>query len=657
MSEFQLRFGGSLVEQLGAQLYPSATATVAELISNAWDADATEVHVTIPFGESWTADSEILVLDNGNGMTPQQAQDHYLVVGRRRRLEGGGTSEGGRPLHGRKGIGKLAAFGTARILECFTKRDGLVSSFRLDYDKIRNHLPGADVPADDVSASVELVDPSSGDLLGSGTLVRLTELRLKRALSEEKFMGSMTRRFSIDAAEMSVFINGTQLTRFSQPVEFQFPSDGVPPNATVTVADGWGVEEIGDGREVRWWLGFTEKPLQEEFQLGVSLLAHGKMAQRPFRFERSQGTTAQLGQEYLVGEVVADWLDDGNEIEDDLIQSNRDQLLAEDDRLAALLDWGRKRVAWALRKRQELRSDKAVERYKVSETLQDMLAKFTNNEKKSFLRIAKNFSDLPEVDGDQVDELMEQVINAHDDVAVRELIEQIELIDESSLPSIWGLVHQFGLVDARKTYSQIQARLATIAKLEGAIHEGAPEVPEIHTMVKSDPWLLDPRWDLLDDEVNISSLGVDFLPEVDDESGLIMDYLFVLQPRPPASIDEVVVVEIKRGSTSDGKVRKASDSEVNKFHQYVLGVQEHYSKSTERPRIRGLMIAQDFTAKGDHVRKSLEKIPDPQLSFRTWDRVIEDTKRMHQGWLGVSEKRLAAPSAIDHRAQSGAVRS
>ena len=41
----KLRFLGALIEQLGAQLYPSATATVAELISNAWDAEANTVWV------------------------------------------------------------------------------------------------------------------------------------------------------------------------------------------------------------------------------------------------------------------------------------------------------------------------------------------------------------------------------------------------------------------------------------------------------------------------------------------------------------------------------------------------------------------------------------------------------------------------------------
>ena len=52
-----LHFGGKLVEQLGAQLYPSVTATVAELISNAWDADAKNVWVSLP-----TANEKVIVV-------------------------------------------------------------------------------------------------------------------------------------------------------------------------------------------------------------------------------------------------------------------------------------------------------------------------------------------------------------------------------------------------------------------------------------------------------------------------------------------------------------------------------------------------------------------------------------------------------------------
>ena len=124
-----LKFVGALVEQLGAQMYPSATATVAELISNAWDADARNVWVHIPFGQSWTEAGEIVVVDDGHGMTREQTQRRYLVVGRKRRLEDNGNTEGGRLVHGRKGIGKLAAFGTAKVLDCYTVRDRQTTAF------------------------------------------------------------------------------------------------------------------------------------------------------------------------------------------------------------------------------------------------------------------------------------------------------------------------------------------------------------------------------------------------------------------------------------------------------------------------------------------------------------------------------------------------
>ena len=64
--------------------------------------------------------------------------------------------------------------------------------------------------------------------------------------------------------------------------------------------------------------------------------------------------------------------------------------------------------------------------------------------------------------------------------------------------------------------------------------------------------------------------GVNFAPESDEETGNQLDFLFALAPTSPAPKDQVVVVEIKRGSHSTGRVRKADLPEVNKFHQYVL---------------------------------------------------------------------------------------
>jgi Histidine kinase-, DNA gyrase B-, and HSP90-like ATPase len=631
----ELRFGGSLVEQLGAQLYPSATATVAELISNAWDADAEQVWVDMPF-EDWGEDAVIEVVDDGHGMNRDQVRD-YLLVGRKRRLADHGKSEKGRDVHGRKGLGKLAAFGTAGLLECTTKRqDGELICFQMDYDAIRGENPDKPYPVTEVSPD-PLVDPKTGDELAHGTRIRLSKLRQKRRLGKDQFFLSMSRRFAVDADEMVVKINDDALGRFSYPVQFRFPPDAVPDG--LTVEDGWIVDSV-DGKPVKWWMGFSEKPLDEEGVQGISVLARGKMAQRPFKFERVQGTTGQLGQEYLVGEVEADWLDVGDDIEDDLIQSNRDQLQLEDQRLEKLLDWGQKRLRWALNKRNELRRNKSIKDYEASEEIKKLLEGFTPNERKRFLVIAHTASGLPEIEDSDVVQLMQEVVNAREDQVVRELMDRIETEDDAFQGRMWGLVAEFGLIDARRTYSIIEARLRTIEQLERALAEGAREVPDIHEIIIKNSWLLDPRWDSLGHEVDIDKLGIRYEGLKDEDTGRYIDFLFALAPQPPAKVDQIVVVELKRGTHPDGRVRKASLDEVNKFHFYVQSAVKEQAKDSDPPRVRGLMIANDYSEDARMIRATLEDSQDPVMEFKRWGTVLEETQRLHLSWLNVTKERL-----------------
>ena len=141
-----LRFHGRIIDSLGIQMYQSPVAAVAELIANAWDADATRVTVTLP--SSLSGSAEIVVKDDGIGMTFSECQRFYLDVGRNRRITpstpvdenssdddaSGDASQGGRPILGRKGIGKFAGFGIAELLEVDTtsSRTGERTVFQLD---------------------------------------------------------------------------------------------------------------------------------------------------------------------------------------------------------------------------------------------------------------------------------------------------------------------------------------------------------------------------------------------------------------------------------------------------------------------------------------------------------------------------------------------
>ena len=632
-----LKFVGALVEQLGAQMYPSATSTVAELISNSWDADASNVWATIPFGQSWTEAGEIVVIDDGHGMTREEAQRKYLIVGRKRRLEDKGVTAGGRRVHGRKGIGKLAAFGTAKVLDCYTVRDGQATSFRLDYDAIRQFGAGADCPVSE-GIDLEPLKTSDGRPLTTGTRIRLSGLRLKRTIPENQFLQSMSRRFSVDQTEMRVFVKGRQLQRFNMDVQFKYPRDGVPDDDVVVDTDGWGTETLPNGEGVRWWIGFTEKPLSADYLKGISILARGKMVQRPFMFERSRGVQGQLGQEYLVGEVEANWLDSGTDIEDDLIQTNRDQLQLEDDRVQDLLEWGRRRLDWALSERLGGRRVLAARSFEAPD-IADLLKDFTETEQRVLVDIAKKAAEIGDPDPGEVHDFMVEVVNGYRDRAVRELIERVQVEDENFQTDFWGLVREFSLIDARKNLSIIRARLETIDRLDAAIKAGATEVPEIHGVIKRYPWFLDPRWSLLGDEVDPATLSEPYEPTIDEETGERLDFLFILKPREPASADELLVVEIKKGYKLNGRPHRVRDMEVQKFHSYVLSVREHYATgNTWIPTVHGLMIASAYSDRANRIRMSLQSLQDVRLEFQTWQSVIENTRNLHTSWLEVTRQ-------------------
>jgi HSP90 family molecular chaperone len=101
-------------------MYAGAVPAIAELVANAWDADAANVSIEIPLDQPFDSDSQIRVTDDGAGMTFEEANDLYLVVGRDRRAGGITYTHNGRPVMGRKGLGKLAGFGAGQLVEVWT---------------------------------------------------------------------------------------------------------------------------------------------------------------------------------------------------------------------------------------------------------------------------------------------------------------------------------------------------------------------------------------------------------------------------------------------------------------------------------------------------------------------------------------------------------
>lgn len=128
----------NVLDHLGINLYSNIAAVLTEAVANAWDADAETVDIKIDPNGSW-----IEIIDDGIGMSVDDMNGKYLRVGYRRRdedVEHGKTTAKGRPVMGRKGLGKLSLFSIANVIEVESAKDGAAHGLRMTVEGIHESV-------------------------------------------------------------------------------------------------------------------------------------------------------------------------------------------------------------------------------------------------------------------------------------------------------------------------------------------------------------------------------------------------------------------------------------------------------------------------------------------------------------------------------------
>lgn len=72
--KFTMSLSLNVLNHLGINLYSNVPAVLSEIVANSWDADAENVTIAI-------SSDEIIIEDNGCGMTVSDINSHFLKVG------------------------------------------------------------------------------------------------------------------------------------------------------------------------------------------------------------------------------------------------------------------------------------------------------------------------------------------------------------------------------------------------------------------------------------------------------------------------------------------------------------------------------------------------------------------------------------------------
>lgn len=150
MNKARIRFSADILRRLGEELNPSLDKGIIELVKNAYDADAT--YCRIELSNTDIEGGSITIKDNGDGMTPAEIENGWLLLGRSTKDPSRVTRLERIPA-GNKGLGRLAAIRMGSSVLLTTRpRQNKSAEFNLliDWDKFDSATL-----VDDIELSIE----------------------------------------------------------------------------------------------------------------------------------------------------------------------------------------------------------------------------------------------------------------------------------------------------------------------------------------------------------------------------------------------------------------------------------------------------------------------------------------------------------------------
>lgn len=609
MSEAKLvlKFDPNTIQHLGLSLYSQLPSVLSELISNSWDADAENIKIEF---QDTGEDKSIIYQDDGVGMSFDELNEKYLLIGRNRRKYESDTTAKGRKAIGRKGLGKLSIFGICNEIQVITIKNGLLNEFIMSFPAIRGSKNSAYYPE-----IINFEEPSDKP---SGTSLILRKIRRKSPFDIKEIAQSLSKKFLIFDRMHTVLIHGDneivvtnelKFDGFNIQFRWDFPLDVFEPN-------------YAHAKDIAGSIVTLETPIKDTEMKGIYLTSRGKLVNRAEFYGLRD--TDQF-HSYVTGYLAVDFIDDQ---EEDVISTDRQSLNWEVDQTKELrnylqfiikkiaADWKRKRASL---KQQNLKEDKNID-------IQAWQAQLPSYEKILSQKIINPILENSNIDISDSSRIIENVIDKFENKTFKEYASRIaDLNKPEEIHILLDLMEEWKAVESRQYCDLALSRIEVINKFEEYIQSDTKEVPTLHNFLKQFSWLLDPRILEFKDEVTYSKLLKENFPdeelEVDDRR---IDFLC-----SNALGGILYVIEIKRSKF------KINMKALEQAWDYAAFLSDRYASSTGFSKVVSFVVGGEKSTDTSFTRKENTYRLTGEVFVKTYRELLEQSKQYHKEFIEI----------------------
>ena len=645
------------VDKLGIQMYDRVSAVLAELIANAYDADAEKVSITLPFGEYLARKTkgeiedqgfEIIIEDDGCGMTTQEVNEYYLNVGynRRRTRRSDLTPKHKRRVMGRKGIGKLAPFGICREVEVISAggdRTDLgyeVSNLILDLDDILEEKTDKD-------GNVLPYHPNPGQQDGSymdstGTKLILRRFDRRRVPTREELDRQLAARFGLSQANWSVRL--VDSTGEEDSIDLGTLNVDIMLGTRIEVDDR-PVKVEDKSLPVSGWVAYAKDPYKDEVMAGVRLYARGKIVAQTRDFDIKTGFTGEFKmRSYLTGAINAEWLDEDED--EDFIRTDRQDIIWNSDLGTRLREWGRELLRELAAKAEAKTGERAWDLFLEESQLDEHLKTAHPNDKAirdSVLRAARSL--ITRADRDSIKNpdyrnrmvRLAYAIGPH--TTLLTTLDEVASSADKPTDVILELFEKARLVEMYSLGQVAQERVDAIERLQRLVSSPSTIEPQLQLLIETAPWILYPDWTPLSFNLSLDSTRTSFQSWYAANYGkdIVTSAIAYPNKRPDFVMlnheGRLEVIEIKRPQHA------LEDEEFDRAFRYLTAVRKFISDTAtvkaSFPEARLTIVCDSL--KLDALRENTIRT-DSDISHKTWHDLLESTSRSHEDFLKVVGK-------------------